>query len=69
MKKLVHINLDKILFEKKIKVAQLSKETGISANTLYSWKNNHTTKIRLDYLEIICKTLDCEIKDLLIINK
>ena len=50
--------LKNILEKKKLNVTQLSRETGISPQTLYSIINRDNMKIGFDVLLKICRTLD-----------
>lgn len=66
---MIKINLDRILFEKKMKVPELVEKSGINKNTLYAWQNNKTTRIDLATLEALCIALECNPADLLILEK
>lgn len=66
---MIKINLDRILFEKKMKVPELVEKSGINKNTLYSWQNNKTTRIDLATLEALCIALECTPADLLTLEK
>lgn len=50
--------LKKILKKKKIKVAQLSRDTGIPANTLYAIINRDSNNVSAGNLGRICNALD-----------
>ena len=62
---MISITLDRMMFEHKIKVPELSEKSGINKNTLYSWQNNKATRIDLATLCALCKTFDCTPNDLL----
>ena len=66
---MIRINLDFLMFQKKMKVPELSEKSGINKNTLYAWQNNKTTRIDLATLESLCIALECEPEDLLILEK
>ena len=61
----IKIHLSKLLGERKINMAELSRQTNISKNTLSGFYHEKNTGIRLDTLEKICKALNCSIADLL----
>lgn len=61
--------LSVILGEKKLKVADLSRATGINKNTLYRLYNETATRIELDAIEKICIYLDIGVGDLFVIEK
>ncbi len=59
------IMLNQILDQKGISQNQLSKDTGISINTLRNLNHNRTSRISFDTLEKICNVLDCGVGDIL----
>jgi len=58
-------NLAVLMAEKKIKIAELHRLTGISANTLSNLYNEKTSMISFNTIEKICEVLECEVGDLL----
>lgn len=50
---------------KKLKVAEVARETGINKNTLHRLYNETATRVELDVIEKLCKYLDVEIGELL----
>jgi putative transcriptional regulator len=70
VEKNIEINLLECMARVKIKtVKELSKRTGLSLTILYDLSNGYKRAIRLDTLVKICKALDCEISDLVVIKK
>jgi putative transcriptional regulator len=61
----VRIHLGKLLGERKMKVAELSRATGISPHPLADIYHEKVTQIRLDTLEKLCAVLQCSIGELL----
>ena len=59
------IMLNQMLEQKGISQNQLSKDTGISINTLRNLNHNRTSRISFDTLEKICNHLDCGVGDIL----
>jgi len=64
MKK-VKCNLSRILGEKKMKMSELSKQSGVSKTTVLNLYHENAKGITFEVLEKIGATLDCEISDLL----
>lgn len=63
------IMLSQMLDQKGVSQNQLSKDTGISINTLRNLNHNRTTRISFDTLEKICNRLDCGVGDILTIEQ
>jgi len=61
--------LSVILGAKKLKVAELSRATGVNKNTLYRLYNETATRIELDAVEKICTYLDIDVGELFFIEK
>ncbi|MCJ8346182.1 helix-turn-helix transcriptional regulator [bacterium] len=59
------IDLDVMMSRRKVKLKDLSKEVGISEANLSKLKNGRVKAIRLQTLERICLSLDCQPGDLL----
>lgn len=62
-------HLSTILGEKKIKVAELSRDTGINKNTLHRLYNETATRVELEMIEKLCLYLDIDINDLFSIKE
>lgn len=65
----VRIYLSELLGKRKISQAELSRKTEIRANTINELYCELVERINLDHIEKICKVLDCDIEDLLKIEK
>lgn len=61
---MVKCHLSRILGERKLKVAEVARDTGINRNTLHRLYNETTTRIELDVIEVLCQYLDVGIGDL-----
>lgn len=48
-----------------MKIAELSRQTGISEHALLKLYHEKAEMVRLDTLEQLCKVLNCQIADLL----
>jgi putative transcriptional regulator len=60
----IKIHLSKILGEKRWSQAELARQTGIGKNTISEIYNEFTERINLDYVDLICEALDCQVGDL-----
>ncbi len=62
---MIVVNLDVMMAKRKISLNELSKKTSITTTNLSILKNNKARAIRFSTLDVICKVLDCEPKDIL----
>mgnify|MGYP002631672804 CR=1 FL=1 len=58
-------HLSKIMGEKRVKIADMSRETGVNRGTISRLYNETATRVELDVLEQLCIYLDVSIGDLL----
>jgi putative transcriptional regulator len=61
----IRIHLSKLLGQRKMKMADLSRKTGISKNTLSTLYSEKVTMIKFETLEKICEALNCTVGELL----
>lgn len=59
------IELDVMLARRKMKLQDLAEHVGITAQNLSILKNGKAKAIRLETLDAICTTLDCQPGDIL----
>ncbi|MBO9617825.1 MAG: helix-turn-helix transcriptional regulator [Niabella sp.] len=59
------INLDVMMARRKMSLNELSEKVGITLSNLSILKNGKAKAIRIETLESICRTLDCQPGDLL----
>ncbi|QEK37186.1 MULTISPECIES: helix-turn-helix transcriptional regulator [Acinetobacter] len=62
-------NLAVLLAERKLKVADLVRSTGINKSTLHKLYNDESARIDFETIDKICIALDIEVGDLLIFKK
>ena len=62
-------NLAVLLAERKLKVADLVRSTGINKSTLHKLYNDESARIDFETIDKICIALDIEVGDLLILKK
>lgn len=61
----IKIHLSKLLGERKLRAADVARETGINKNTLSALYNEEVSGIKFDTLEKLCKFLKCNVSDLI----
>ena len=61
---MVKCHLSRILGERKRKVAEVARDTGINRNTLHRLYNETATRVDLEVIEQICRYLQIEVGDL-----
>lgn len=66
---MIKVNIKYILEKKNMSMYALSKLINVSPNNLNKLVKNETNSIRFDTLEKICDALECEISDVLEIEK
>ncbi|QRV11332.1 helix-turn-helix transcriptional regulator (plasmid) [Bacillus velezensis] len=62
---MIKVNLSRIMGERKLKIAEVSRKTGLHRNGITKLYYEKTDGIKFDTLEKLCKALNCEINDLL----
>ena len=62
-------NLAVLLAERKLKVADLVRSTGINKSTLHKLYNDESVRIDFETIDRICMALDVEVGDLLVFKK
>jgi putative transcriptional regulator len=61
---MIKCHLSRILGERKQKIAEVSRETGINRNTLHRLYNETATRIELDVIETLCRYLEITVGEL-----
>ena len=61
----IHIGLLEVLARKRMKMAELSRRTGIAYSTINNFANERVERVDLKTLARICSALDCQPADLL----
>lgn len=62
---MIIVNLDVVMAQRKIGLADLAEKIGITQANLSILKNNKAKAIRFSTLDAICKALDCQPVDIL----
>lgn len=61
----VRIQLDRLLVERRMSLAELADRTGVSADNLAILKAGEARALRFSTLDALCRELDCHPGDLL----
>lgn len=62
---MIKIHLSKLLGERRISQADLSRATGIRAATINELYNELVERVNLEHLDRICEVLGCTLPDLM----
>ena len=54
------LNLDRVMFERKISLTDLAERIGITLANLSILKNNKARAIRFSTLDAVCRALNCQ---------
>ncbi len=65
----IHCRLSTILGEKRLKVADVQRGTGITRDTLRKLFYDQSRRVDYEVLEKIMQYLDCRLEDLLVYTK
>ncbi len=61
---MIKCHLSRILGERKLKVAEVARDTGINRNTLHRLYNETTTRVELEVIEQLCRHLQISVGEL-----
>jgi len=50
--------------ERKLKIADVARETGLNRSTVSALYNETATRVDLNAIEALCRLLDCQVGDL-----
>lgn len=62
---MVILHLSRILGDRRMTQAELSRRTGIRPMTINDWYHDITDRISLEHLDKICEVLQCTVSDLI----
>lgn len=65
----IHCRLDELLEERGLTLTRLSELVGVSLVNLSVLKNDRARAIRFSTLRAICEALECEVGDLLVVER
>ncbi|MCW8886144.1 MAG: helix-turn-helix transcriptional regulator [Motiliproteus sp.] len=62
---MIRCHLARLMGEKKMKIADVARETGLHRNTITLLYKETAQRIELDALEKLCRLFDCEVQEML----
>ena len=62
---MIKCHLSRLMGEKKLKIADVSRLTGVNRGTITRLYQETAVRVDLDTLDQLCRVLNCEIRDLL----
>jgi len=62
---MIKVHLSRIMGEKRLKIADVARMTGLHRNAIARLYNEETGGIQWNTLERLCKALDCTVADLI----
>ena len=61
----IRCHLSRLMGERKLKIADVARETGLNRNTVTLLYKETATRVDLDAIEKLCELFDCEVGQLL----
>lgn len=65
----IHCRLDELLTLREMTLTRLSELVGVSVVNLSVLKNDRARAVRFSTLRAICRVLDCDVGDLLVLDE
>ncbi|WP_252180114.1 helix-turn-helix transcriptional regulator [Endozoicomonas sp. 4G] len=62
---MIKCHLSRMMGEKRLKIADVSRETGINRGTVTRLYHENAVRVEFEVLEKLCRYFDCEIGELL----
>lgn len=62
---MIKCNLSRMMGERKLKIADVARETGLNRSTVTALYNETATRIDLETVEKLCQLFNCKVGDLL----
>jgi putative transcriptional regulator len=66
---MIKCNLSRLMGEKKLKISDVSRDTGINRGTVTRLYQETAIRVEFDVLQKLCMYLDCDISELLELRK
>lgn len=66
---IVRNNLRVLMAKHKMNIKDVHEKTGLSRTTISKLYNEESTKIGMDTIATLCELFDCEVNDLLYLDK
>lgn len=61
---MIKCHLSRLMGERKMKIVDVARETGLHRNTITLLYNETATRIDLDSIDRLCKLFNCQVSDL-----
>ena len=61
---MIKCNLSRIMGEKRLKISDVMRDTGINRGTITRIYNETAERVELESIEKLCRYLECEIGDI-----
>nr|MDT0253352.1 helix-turn-helix transcriptional regulator [Endozoicomonas sp.] len=62
---MIKCHLSRMMGEKRLKISDISRETGINRGTISRLYHENAIRVEFDVLEKLCRYFDCDIGELL----
>lgn len=62
---MIRCHLSRLMGERKMKIADVARETGLHRNTITLLYKETATRVDLDAIDKLCRLFDCEVGELL----
>lgn len=63
-KEMIKCHLSKLMGERKLKISDVAKATGLHRNSITLLYNETATRVDLETIEQLCKLFECNVSDL-----
>ncbi|TNC82807.1 MAG: Cro/Cl family transcriptional regulator [Oleiphilus sp.] len=61
---MIKCHLSRLMGERKLKIADVAKDTGINRGTITRLYHETAVRVEFDVIERLCQYLECEVQDL-----
>ncbi|QKK04115.1 MAG: helix-turn-helix transcriptional regulator [Pseudomonadota bacterium] len=61
---MIKCHLSSLMGEKKLRIADVARETGLNRNTVTRLYHETATRVELDQIDALCEFLDCGVGEL-----
>ena len=62
---MIRCHLARLMGERKMKIADVARETGLHRNTVTLLYKETAQQVDLNTIDVLCELFDCEVEDLL----
>jgi len=62
---MIRCHLSRLMGERKMKIADVARETGLHRNTITLLYNETATRIELDAIDRLCRLFNCGVEEIL----